>query len=328
MRPGELAGELGGLEVVVEEVCCRFGMVSIGDYGPGGRPSTIVELSGQGHIGFGELVAFREEEHRAFAARLTEWLPSREGRVEGLVSGEAPPHERAALESALLDLAMRQAGLSLASLVGSGPGRLRWVASLGPVADPRPHLLRRRPGDPRPELKLDVHPDWSEEVVAVLREEGRVVILDFKGQGSPDGARRLSAAFPQAIFEDAPPGCGHPRLAQDRSLTRAAQVAAALEAGALVNLKAPRMGGPLELLRALERVPPGAERAYFGGMFEVGPGREQARQLAAIFCPGAPNDLAPLYGGASSLEGESPSAIRLHQPGFGATLDWLRLPLW
>ena len=87
------------------------------------------------------------------------------------------------------------------------------------------------------------------------------------------------------------------------------------------------MGGFLELLRGLDAVPSGTGRAYFGGMFEVGPGREQARQLAAIFCPDAPNDLAPFHGGASSLQGESPSVIRLDQPGFGATLDWRAWPI-
>ena len=44
-----------------------------------------------------------------------------------LVGGEATPYERSALESALVDLAMRQAGHSLEDLVGSRPGRMRWV---------------------------------------------------------------------------------------------------------------------------------------------------------------------------------------------------------
>jgi hypothetical protein len=82
------------------------------------------------------------------------------------------------------------------------------------------------------------------------------------------------------------------------------------------------MGGFLAVLRALEAAPPG--RAYFGGMFEVGPGREQARQLAALFCPRAPNDLAPLEGGASSMVGASPSRLRLDRAGFGSNVDWSR----
>jgi hypothetical protein len=57
-------------------------------------------------------------------------------------------------------------------------------------------------------------------------------------------------------------------------------------------------------------------------MFEAGPGREQARALAALFCGDAPNDLAPLAGGMASIAGESPSVVRLDGVGFGATCTW------
>jgi two-component system chemotaxis sensor kinase CheA len=46
------------------------------------------------------------------------------------------------------------------------------------------------------------------------------------------------------------------------------------------------MGGFRELLRALDAC---GAAAYFGGMFEIGPGRALARQLAAIFTPAAPS---------------------------------------
>ena len=71
----------------------------------------------------------------------------------------------------------------------------------------------------------------------------------------------------------------------------AGAVATAVGAGEAVNLKAPRMGGPLELLRGLD-LAVNARDNYFGGMFEVNVGRAQARQLAALFCGDAPNDLA------------------------------------
>jgi hypothetical protein len=73
-------------------------------------------------------------------------------------------------------------------------------------------------------------------------------------------------------------------------------------------------------------------------MFEVGVGRAQARQLAALFCPNAPNDLAPHAGwsaGRAELAeaASAPAAatgrretwapatlsIRLDRPGFGAS---------
>jgi hypothetical protein len=33
---------------------------------------------------------------------------------------------------------------------------------------------------------------------------------------------------------------------------------------------------------------------YVGGMFEIGVGRRQLRDLASVLCPDAPNDLAPV----------------------------------
>jgi hypothetical protein len=318
VTPAGLAAALATLPVTVEGVGCRFAFVPLSGYGDPGRPATFVELAGRGCSGFGELVSFSAEEHAAFAGRAPRWLRGPGGRVGDLLARPADggtAHERAALEGALIDLALRQAGLALADLCGQGEGRLRWVASFGPTADPRPLVAAGS------ELKLDLFPGWSDEVVSGLRA-GPLVILDWKEQGSPEQARRLSAALPDVIFEDPPDGSGHPRIARDRSLTSAADVRAAVERGELANLKAPRMGGFLELLQGF----PDEPSAYFGGMYEVGPGREQARQLAAIFCGRAPNDLAPFAGGTSSLQGPSPSLIALGRPGFGSNREWAAGP--
>jgi hypothetical protein len=357
VTPAALAEVLAALPVTVEAVGCRFALVPVEGYGGEGRPSTFVELEGLGQVGFGELVSFTREEHAVFADRAPGMLRGRRGRVAEL-GGGGEAHERAALEGALIDLALRQAGRALADLSGRPQARLRWAASFAALAEPGPWLRARAA-----ELKLDVHPDWTEAVVRDLQAR-EVVIFDWKGQGSLEQARQLSAAFPGSIFEDPPEGCAHARIARDRPLAGVAEVRAALVRGELVNLKAPRMGGFLELLRGLEaarasgdcewnpeRVPNlprgyapnnrgpqaglpawggskfgGSARAYFGGMFEVGPAREQARQLAALFCSGAPNDLAPFAGGSSSLEGPSPSTVRLDRPGFGSNLDWSRGP--
>jgi L-alanine-DL-glutamate epimerase-like enolase superfamily enzyme len=313
--PGELARQLGAWEVTVESARCRSGVVQVEDY-PGGRPASVVELGGEGEVGFGEMVAFTEEEHRGFTARLPGLLPRRRGSVAELVPAEAAPYERAAIEGALIDLGLRQAGISLGQLWGAEESLLRWVVSFSAQADPRVAVATPAGG---PELKLDVHEAWTEEVVADLRDRQRVVILDFKGQGTLALAERLSAAFPEAIFEDPPAGCRQRSIARDRTLATVEDVAAAVARGEWVNLKAPRMGGFLAVLRALAGA---GARAYVGGMFEVGPGREQARQLAAMFCPEGPNDLAPFAGGRSSLQGPSPSSIRLGRPGFGSNLDW------
>jgi hypothetical protein len=324
VKPAALARALEDLPVTVEQVQTRFAHVPVEDYGGEGRPSTFVALTGGGLTGFGELVSFDKAEHARFSGRASDLLCARQGRVGDLVDRRGTPHERAALEAAAIDLALRQAGRSLADLCGVPSGRLRWVASFAAQADPRPRLERLAAAGPMPGLKLDVHPGWSAAVIADLQRL-EVVTLDWKEGGSPELARRLSDAFPQAIFEDPPAGCAHRWLARDRPLAAAADVQAALARGELVNVKGPRMGGFFELLRGLAGAGEGV--FYFGGMHEVGPGREQARQLAAIVCPGAPNDLAPFPGGRSSLVGGSPAAIRLEAPGLGATFDWSGGPL-
>jgi hypothetical protein len=164
------------------------------------------------------------------------------------------------------------------------------------------------------ELKVDVHPEWDTAAASALAAQPGVVVLDFKGRGDARLAAMLSPLFPTTLFEDPPPGTTHSRRARDASLVDAAAVDAALAQGDSVNLKAPRMGGPLEVLRALERARHAGPSpfAYLGGMFEVDVGRSQARQLAALFCAEGPNDLAP-------LQAPRPGrlSVRLDTPGFG-----------
>jgi len=309
--PRALATRLGALPVRLESVRCRSGRVALADY-PGGRPFTLVALSGQGQTGYGEHVAFSDQAQQAFVHSVEGLLAVAAGPVASIVRAGVAAHDRAALEGALIDLAMRQSGLSLGALCGVAEAPLRWVRSFA-----------ARPQGAAGAVKVDVDPQWSPAEIEALRGE-RVVILDFKERGDASLCERLSAAFPEAIFEDPPAGCLHGRVARDRSLLAEADVAAAIGRGELVNLKAPRLGGVLAVLGALAVA---GSRAYFGGMFEAGPGREQARALAALFCGQAPNDLAPLEGGLTAMAGQSPSLIHLGAAGFGATCDWTELEI-
>ena len=88
------------------------------------------------------------------------------------------------------------------------------------------------------------------------------------------------------------------------------------------------MGGPLAVLRALEhswsgKQPDSRSRAYLGGMFELGVGRTQARQLAALYAASAPNDLALNVAstGAERASAASPARVRFVEPGFGGELS-------
>lgn len=341
-----LARTLGELTVQVDSVLCRFGTVAVSGYPGGQRPTTIVALSGRGETGYGEHVGFTPQEHTTFYNRIGALVRHR-GTTSTVAQGLAEiasPYERAALQSALIDLSLRQHRTSLRDLCGGGTvpriAPLRWVHSSDILENPALHVRAMRAAGRAMEFKLDVNPNWSDHVIADLGRESGVVTLDFKAAGDAGGdvgnaeaARRLSAHFPAAIFEDPPPGTRHPLIARDRQIMSSADVASAMSRGELVNLKIPRMGGPLALLEALAAAPGRNDslgdrfddRFYFGGMFEIGPGREQARQLAALFCGDAPNDLGPLPGAMSPPRPRSPSWVRLDLVGFGATCAWSQL---
>ena len=114
-------------------------------------------------------------------------------------------YRRWAWESAALDLALRQAGTTLAEAVGREHRPVTYVVSTR-VENVEP-LLEIYP-DAR--FKLDPGPDWGDETIDRLSALGRVDTADFKGvyRGSfgqpPNPAlyRRIAEAFPRAWLED------------------------------------------------------------------------------------------------------------------------------
>ena len=115
-------------------------------------------------------------------------------------------HRRWAFESAALDLALRQAGLSLGAALDLTYHPVRFVVSTR--LDIRPWLALY----PQLEFKLDPTPDWDDEVLGVIAATGSVRVVDFKAfyTGTPvenpvDPAlyARVVDAFPQAVVEDA-----------------------------------------------------------------------------------------------------------------------------
>jgi L-alanine-DL-glutamate epimerase-like enolase superfamily enzyme len=291
--------------------------------------------------GLGEHVAFYDAEHVEFAAAMQAWFESNRARTKlrvgnalGLDGARAHTrYARAALEAALIDLGLRQAGLSLSDLTGVRETALRFVVSLAADPEPLSAIARVRAAGFSGGLKIDVDPAWNRATLAALAEDRSIVIFDFKGKGEIALAERLAALNDSAWFEDPPRGFDaepRSRLARDATLPDAASVAYARARGEAVNLKAPRMGGPLEVLRALDQAlaphadsPPVA--AYLGGMFEVSVGRAQARQLAALYCATGPNDLAAnVTFSSSTARMDSPVLVRLDSLGFGSSEAVLR----
>ena len=88
-----------------------------------------------------------------------------------------------------------------------------------------------------------------------------------------------------------------------------------------MNIKPSRFGTVAELLAALAWCEERGVRTYGGGQFELGVGRAQIQELAALFHPDGPNDVAPgVYNATAVAAGLPPSPLGGlgARPGFGA----------
>lgn len=309
------------------------------------RLTTVVALSGGGHVGRGEDVAYEPEtqlEHRATApfvlsgtATLREWS-ARLDDVE-LFSADPTNHasrdyRRWAYESALLDLGLRQAGTTLGAVLGREPAPVRFCVSsgLGPAA--------WLAVDPQLEFKLDAGEDWTAEHIAELQALDRVRVVDIKAHYgdawglSPDAARHqlelVLAGMPDAVIED-PPVDDHAlallagqlgRVAFDAPVHALADILHLPQTG-WMNIKPSRFGTLARLFEAIDHCTRHGVRLYGGGQFELGTGRRQIQELAALFYPDGPNDVAPgAYNATTAEPGLPPSPLTDlgRRAGFGA----------
>jgi hypothetical protein len=316
------------------------------------RKTTVVHLRGAGKEGTGEDVTYDPEEHERLQARGADlplagsWtLHSFSENLAGqrLFDGEPTMHafrdyRRWAFESAALDLALRQAGLSLGDAVGREPQPVNFVVSMGlglpPTTEPVRAWLER---NPRLRFKLDANPQWTHELVAELVALGAVDSIDLKGQyrGTPvdtpaDPAlyRLVAEGFPDAWLEDpALTDETEPILEAHRDrVTWDAPIHSVEDIQALpweprtVNVKPSRFGSVEKLFAAYDYCEQRGIGAYGGGQWELGPGRGQIQLLASLFHPSTPNDVAPREYNLAPKMGlpESPLTVRPRATGFFA----------
>ncbi len=292
------------------------------------RLSTVVHLRGGGAEGIGEDVVYDADDQRALqAAGAVHHLTGRYALAEfcELIDGldlfpREPEHgdvsrlyRRWTFHSAALDLALRQAGRPLHAVLGRAPQPLAFVVSLRlgdpPTMGPLTSRLRRYP---TLRFKLDATSSWTPELIAELVASGSVDSVDFKAlyrgtsvDQAPDPLlyARVVEAFPSAWLEDpdvVDPGTAaalagvHDRITWDAPIHSVADIEALPFPPRMVNLKPSRIGGLRQLCDTYDYCAEHGIGAYGGGQFELGPGRGQAQYLAALFHPGAPNDLAPV----------------------------------
>ena len=309
------------------------------------RLTTIVALSGGGYTGRGEDVAYEPDtqlEHRAnapFALSGTATLGEWSARLDDVALFSAEPtnhashdYRRWAYESALLDLGLQQAGTTLGALLGRTPAPVRFCVSsgLGPAA--------WLAVDPAIEFKLDAGEAWDAEHIATLAALDRVRVVDIKAHYGdawgldPETAHRqlalVLAGMPDVVIEDPPVDdralallAGHlDRVAFDAPVHALADILHLPQTG-WMNIKPSRFGTIARLLEAIEHCEHHGIKLYGGGQFELAIGRRQIQELASLFYPTGPNDVAP--GGYNALTAEpdlpqSPLAGFGLSAGFGA----------
>ena len=291
------------------------------------RRTTVFHLHGSGEQGVGEDVTYEEAHHQEVA------LPDLTGEhtVDSFsrLVGAEPGYRVWGLESAALDLALRQAGHSLAAAVGREPRPVTFAVSQSAAKE----LLALYPGI---RFKLDASDKWTDEVVGELAATGAVDVVDFKGLYDGDWVEatpsaelygRVAEAFPQAWLEDARINDEtrdvlephRDRLTWDFPIHSVDDVEALEWPPRCLNSKPSRFGSVRRLFDFYDHCAASGIVVYGGGQFELGPGRGQIQHLASLFHPDMPNDVAPKEyneGGPRPGLPQSPLPAASPDPGF------------
>ncbi|MGE0878221.1 MAG: o-succinylbenzoate synthase [Acidimicrobiia bacterium] len=218
---------------------------------------------------------------------------------------------KAALQGALLDVALRRDDRSLASLLGGTRQRVVAGVAVGiaPTIDALLLEVAEYVNLGYTRIKLKIEPGYDVEPVRVVRETfGDRLSLQVDANGSYVGRRDELQALDDygLLFVEQPLGdddlVGHAALAQhlqtpiclDEAIPSAAIADAALALGAcsIVNVKAARVGGYLEAKAVHDVVMARRGTLWCGGMLETGVGRAAALAVASL--PGCtlPADLS------------------------------------
>jgi hypothetical protein len=304
------------LEPLEQEVAANFTL----------RRTTVV-LRGAGVEGRGEEVDYDPGAQSQFQARRGELPLAGRHSLDSfsLLQAGQGEYRRWAFESAALDLALKQAGLSLAERIGRPQRPLRFVVSTR-VAKVEEWLGL----EPLLRFKLDPDTEWDDGLIDRLAATGAIDTLDFKGIyraefGSPPEPAlyaRIAEAFPEAWLEDPAltPATTEVLAAHSGRITWDAAIHEWSDVEALpikprcLNSKPSRFGSVRRLFDFYDACAANGIALYGGGQFELGPGRRQIQLLASIFHSDAPNDVAPSgYNVREPVSGLPQSPLELTQ---------------
>ncbi len=284
---------------------------------------TIIRIRGEGVTGYGEDVTRSIEAHERLRedelhlptgdwtiGTFSDALDASSGLSARTLSRETPEYLRWAIESAVLDLALKQSERTLASVLDRTYEPMAFVVSLQ-LGDP-PHIRpvnRLLNANSNIEFKIDVPDTPSDGLLSALSDTGAVRILDLKAQydsdvgapADPDLYRRLFETFPNALIED--PAVTDTtqhvleeysdRVSWDAPITCVERIQNLPWEPTALNIKPCRSGTIESLCRILEYGLQHEVELYGGGMFELDAGRAHSQAIASLFYPDRPSDLAP-----------------------------------
>ena len=327
------------------------------------RTTTTVSLHGGDTTGRGEDVTYEAADHHAladaeaeadgplfalvgeytfgdFSTRLDDFdfFPTREPEREAFHH-----YRRWAIESAGLDLALKQADTSLAEALGREYDPVRFVISSqlrGSETPTTDRVAAWLDSHPETELKVDVTAEWTPTLIEDLVTTDTVQILDLKGQykgapvdqpADPELYERVTEAFPEAIIEDpaltdkteAVLAGEHARIAWDAPITGTESIEALPFEPQWLNIKPSRFGTVKSLFETIEYCLANDVRMYGGGQGENAVGREHLHALASAFYPETPNDTAPSGYNDPGIDEELPPSP-LSPPSNPRGLEWHR----
>ncbi|MDX6617661.1 MAG: hypothetical protein QOK36_47 [Gaiellales bacterium] len=309
------------------------------------RVATTIVVRGGGHAGRGEDICYVPADHDLLPqpeslglggthtiASASQLLGARELFTADPSMPASRDYRRWAFESALLDLALRQAGSTLGEVIGREPAPLRFVVST------REDIRSWLAVAPDLEFKVDPIPaDWDSAHMDALAATGRVRVADVKAHyvgtpvdTAPDAAfhRLVAEHFPDALIEDpslAPDVLAAldgalDRLSFDAPIHSLADVDALPFPARHLNIKPSRFGPLSRLFECIDACLERGTELYGGGQFELGVGRGQIQEIASLFYPDTPNDVAPPdYNAPAPVAGlpASPLAPPPRRAGFG-----------
>ncbi|WP_458189340.1 hypothetical protein [Haladaptatus sp. NG-WS-4] len=285
--------------------------------------STFVLLAGD-EFGAGEDVTHDAEDHDA----LPEPLPfdfageymfdefSQSLDDVNLFPTKPPAHERSrnhrrwAVETAALDLALKQNDTNLAAALDREMSSVRFVASPSiPNGDPT-RVEEALAVNPECEFSLTPTETWTADTFATLAETNAVRVLDLgnrfdrterSGSPNPTFYRDVFETFPDAIVEDPAVtdevrdllAANAGRLSWDVPIHGVDDVRDRPLTPNWCTITPSRFGTVRSLFETIEYCDDHDIGMYGGGQFELCVGRGHIQLLASLFYPDGPNDVAP-----------------------------------